>query len=257
MLLASYLSGAAEAANKLPPGEPPDAPFTLPEPEGEPIVTLPVIAGAAADLASRRLLTRPEYDRLDESAKRAAFTVARMTSLDALEKVQTALVEGATHGETLAQFRARLEEAFDGSALGAAHTETVWRTNLAAAYTQGMQEVLADPLVGSEVPYVAYEAVHDSRTRPEHLAMEKYGLDGTNVYRADDPVMRTFAVPWDFNCRCALVPLTVEDAAARGVREAREWVETGRAPARPEWVRPPPFSPPEGFRGPLSDVVRL
>src|SRR5262249_21071406 len=96
-----------------------------------------------------------------------------------------------------------------------------------------------------------YSAVHDSRARPEHRHLERLGLDGTAVYRRDDPVILQFWPPWDYNCRCAVVPLTVADAAARGVKEAQEWLRTGQPPAAPAFVAPPPFSPPAGFAGPV------
>lgn len=49
------------------------------------------------------------------------------------------------------------------------------------------------------------------------------------------------------NCRCLVIPLTVDDAAARGVKEAIRWRDTGEPPARPQFVKPPPFSLPKGW----------
>jgi uncharacterized protein with gpF-like domain len=45
---------------------------------------------------------------------------------------------------------------------------------------------------------LAYYATHDARVRDDHLAMETLGLDGTNIYRADDPIWREYLPPWDF-----------------------------------------------------------
>jgi uncharacterized protein with gpF-like domain len=111
---------------------------------------------------------------------------------------------------------------------------------------------------------VAYYATTDSRVRKNHLALEKLGLDGTNIYRADDPTWQRFRPPWDFQCRCSWVPITVEQAARRGVTEAKEWLaraaamamELGgsasqyyerTAPASPAWVNPPNFNPSPEF----------
>jgi hypothetical protein len=41
------------------------------------------------------------------------------------------------------------------------------------------------------------------------------------------------------NCRCHAIPLSVEDAARHGSREAREWLRTGVAPASPIWAATP------------------
>ena len=48
------------------------------------------------------------------------------------------------------------------------------------------------------------------------------------------------------NCRCGRNPLTVEQAAARGIPEAQQWLESG-PPATPAHV-PMPVELPEGFR---------
>jgi uncharacterized protein with gpF-like domain len=49
--------------------------------------------------------------------------------------------------------------------------------------------VLEHPLVADEFPYRLCSATHDSRTREaSHLEMEKWGQNGTAVYRADDPM---------------------------------------------------------------------
>jgi hypothetical protein len=77
--------------------------------------------------------------------------------------------------------------------------------------------------------------------------MEQLGLDGTAVYRRDDPVWLKFYPPWGWQCRCIVIPLSVEDAAARGVKEAIRWVQTGRPPASPAWVKPLPFDIPKGW----------
>lgn len=232
----------------LPPPLPP--PFAPGEPaigEPEPVLRFPIIEEAAKDLAERRLMLRPDFDELAQDARRAAFTVARVGSVDGLEKIQAALVENVQQGGTLREFRERVDEALGGSALSPGHVELVYRTNLAAAYTAGLTEVLHHPLVSDEFPYLLYSAVHDSRARPEHLAMEKHGIGGGPVYRRDDPVIQTFLPPWDFNCRCAIVPLSVDDAARRGVAEAVEWEKTGIPPERPAFVKPPPFEPPSGW----------
>lgn len=126
---------------------------------------------------------------------------------------------------------------------------------MSQAYSTGLIEVLNHPLVADEFPYLAYHAVHDSRVRPEHLALERHGLNGTNIYRRDDPIWERFTPPWDYQCRCAIIPMTIEDAARAGVHEAQEWLRTGLPPSTPEWVTPPPFSPPEGWNTRIT--VRL
>lgn len=221
----------------------------------EPLVRFPAAEAAARSLLERRAMTRAEFDGLTLDARRAAFTVARVSSLDALEKIQRALADDALTGGTLAEFRTAVHEAVQTSALADAHLETVWRTNLAAAETSGLMRVLSDPMVADEFPYLEYHAVHDARVRPEHLAMETLGIQGTNIYRRDDPIWELFLPPWDYNCRCAIVPLSLEDAAAKGIREAQEWLRAGIPPARPAWVKQPDFAPPAGWTRNLIGAI--
>jgi hypothetical protein len=84
--------------------------------------------------------------------------------------------------------------------------------------------------------------------RPNHIALEKLGIGGTNVYRADDPVFQLFRPPWDYNDRCSSTPMTVRQAAEAGREEARSWLETGEEPAVKAFVPMPPFQPPPGFQ---------
>jgi SPP1 gp7 family putative phage head morphogenesis protein len=151
-------------------------------------------------------------------------------------------------GTDLPQFRKAIEDSVGtGTFLSDAHLETTFRTNVMRGYSEGLQRVLDHPLIESGFPYLQYAAVHDDRVRNEHLEMEQYGIDGSDVYRRDDPVIRTFMPPWAFNCRCSVIPLSVNDAAYRGIREAEKWLESGQPPSRPAWVRYPPFSPPAGW----------
>lgn len=272
--MAGWLAGAARATRGLPPvapspAEPPSlAPASQPPvlppppiaglgpgPEPEPVVHFPIIEEAVNDLEGRRILTRPDFDALATDAKTTAFTAARMANWEALGRLAQAVAVSTAEGSTLAAFRAAVDEALGPDFLSPGHIENVFRTNVSQAYSTGLMQTLAHPLVADEFPYLAYHAVHDGRVRQDHLTMEELGLDGTNVYRRDDPIWERFTPPWDYQCRCAIVPMTVEDAARAGVREARQWLRDGLPPATPQWVQPPPFNPPPGWK--TREAVRM
>lgn len=277
-LLAAWLQGAQRAASNLPEPipfaaaepplagfptsgvivpPPPDLPKGLPGMAGEPepLVRFPIIEAAANNLADRRIMVREDFDRLIEGARRAAFTVARVSNLDAIEKIQMALAEDVRTGGTLAEFEKRVEDALGGSALHPSHIENVYRTNVGTAAAEGLQRTLEHPLVAEAFPYLQYHAVHDSRARAEHRQMEKLGIGGTNIYRRDDPIWQLFFPPWDYQCRCAVVPLSIADAARLGIQEAKQWHQTGLAPEKPIWVPMPSFRPSAGFVGPGKGLV--
>lgn len=83
-------------------------------------------------------------------------------------------------------------------------------------------------------PYVQWFATRDTRTSLYHWALEFCGLDGTNFFRADDPVFRNAP---EIECRCLIVPCSEFDAAQAGVKEAILWEKTGNPPKKPQFVK--------------------
>jgi len=91
-------------------------------------------------------------------------------------------------------------------------------------------------------PYRAIWCHHDSHTRRTHKALTRMGLSRTNVFHESDPVFKMFESPWDFGCRCWNTRVSVREAAAMGVAEARRWLRTGKEPQH-KHVPMPPFRP--------------
>jgi len=216
--------------------------------EPEPVVRLPLIEEAAKDLAGRQAMTRAQFDQLAGEARQKAFTVAGEQSEAVIGKIQDILVTNVAEGADLERFRKQVKVSIgEDTFLSEAHAENVFRTNAQTGFSTGLQTLLEHPLIGDAFPYREYSATHDDRVRDNHKALEKLGIQGTAIYRADDPVWKKFQPPWDFNDRCSWWPLSIEQAAERGLQEAIEWLRTGRPPAQPAWVDPPPFEPPPGF----------
>lgn len=281
--MASLLEGAREVAEKVPPlgtvpleGLPvaeqerlaslPSATATPPPwsppapPSGSPEAThYATIDAAAKNLAERNVLTRRQYDDLDAAARAKAFTVAGVQAQETLTKIRDTLSENVARGADYEAFKSEVLEAVDsGTFLSDAHQETVFRTNVQAAFSDGQAAVLSHPLVRSGFPYSTYDAIHDDRVRPNHIALETHGIQGTNFYRNDDPVFNLFRPPWDYNDRCGWTPRTVRQAAEAGIREAQEWLATGVEPTVKAHVEMPPFAPPPGFqRAPLPTSASL
>lgn len=242
-----YVERAA-AISRIPPAPPWPLRTSVPG-DPPPIVEFPVIQEAAQSLRDRRVLNAADFEQLAGDARSQAFTVAAVESEATLRKIQELLARNIEAGVSFGEFAERAaDELSEGTFLSPAHMETVFRTNVSAAFTDGMNRVLDHPVVQSGFPYAAYEAIDDDRVRHDHLAMMRHGINGTNVYRIDDPVFRLFMPPWDYSCRCSWTPLSVEQAADRGIPEAIEWLRTGQAPERPAWVPMPEFQPPPGFR---------
>lgn len=179
---------------------------------------LPVILKAADWLQTRLDYTPDEFKALDDDAKQLGFTVARTTSLEAVNRIKNSLVENIARGQTLREFKTDAQDALAGTLLSDPQIETIYRTQLAKSYSAGQAAVLRHPLVAPAFPYCLYSATHDSRVRPDHLQLERMGLDGTAVFRADDPFWDLFTPPWAWN---SVVPETELQGRVQCASKAR------------------------------------
>ena len=126
-----------------------------------------------------------------------ALSVAGIENEQVLEQMHEAIGEAIADGETLYDFRERVDEIFDSFGITESnpyHIETVFRTNTSTAYMSGKYfagRELGDGLWGYE-----YVAVMDNRTRDEHAA-----LHGTRAAK-NDRIWNEIWPPNGFNCRC-------------------------------------------------------
>jgi hypothetical protein len=220
-----------------PPQKPPKPPFprfTFFD-ESDDALRFPLIEIAAKRLAERNIMTRQQWEAVDKYAQERAFFITAPISTDTIDRIRNVLVYDVDEGTSRKGFEKAVSEALDGSPIGRAHLENVYRTNLQAAFRDGRETLASNPIVAAAFPYQAYDAIRDTRVRHDHLEMESLGLDGTNVFRRDDPVWDYFTPPWDYNCRCGVNLLTIDAAARAGVREAKEWLRTGKPPIAPEY----------------------
>lgn len=254
----TYAHHALLAKEAAPPA-PPD--FTPPAPaKGEPEeIHFPVIEEAVKQLTEKNVMTRDRYDALDSASRAKAFTVANISAEETLTKIKNSIAENIKEGVDYETWKGKvLQDVDKGTFLSDGHQETVFRTTVQTQFSDGQEAVLAHPLVRSGFPYRARDAIHDERVRKNHLALERMGIQGTNIYRADDPVWQLFRAPWDYNDRCSDTPMTVRQAAEAGIKEAQQWLETGVEPSPPAHVAMPDFRPPPGFqRVPVSAPMSI
>lgn len=148
-----------------------------------------------------------------------AFTVAKMLDMDLLADVRDAVDAAIAEGKQLREFADELEpllrekgwwgrrEVTDPDTGDVVEAElgsrrrlrTIFHTNIQTAYAAGHWSRIEDHK--AEAPYLMYDAVRDSRTRPQHAAW-----DGT-VLPVDDPFWATHYPPNGWNCRCTVIQL--------------------------------------------------
>ncbi len=147
----------------------------------------------------------------------------------------------AERGAGFLRFKRRVKETVGNIHVRDGQLEFVYRNCAMQAVSDQHDAQTADPIVESLFPYEEYLPVHDARTSLEHLALGSLGLNGTGIYRRDDPFWNRFSPPWGMTCRCGKNLLTLEAAARKGVAEAIEWQNSGSPPQEPAWVSLPRF----------------
>ena len=228
---------------------PPDAePFGLP------------LRDAIRYFRRRRAQPLPSWSWLElQRAEHAKmFTVAKSAGFDVLGDVADAVDRAQAQGQTFAQFQADLEPLLrrkgwwgkqtvvgpDGRPrvvqLGSPRRlKTIFRTNLRVSAAAARWQRIQDRK--DRFPYLMYDAVNDSRTRPQHLEWD--GL----VLPVDHPFWKTHGPPNDWGCRCILRQLSEAVMRRRGLEvseppeiRTREWTNrlTGETRAVPEGIDP-------------------
>lgn len=242
-LLAALLAGAARVGDRLPVGvsvpsqqsaeTPPlppavatgslkELPGSLKDRGGslnQPQV-LPLVQRAVESLRSRNLVTPERFSQLSEEARSRALVVAGIVREQALAKLQLLLEEQAAT-PSLASFKRRLQETGLIDSITGQHVETAFRDAVQTAYSDGMDRLLEDPLVGDALPFAETLPIRDSRLSKVCEWASRCGINGTAIYLRADPSWQLVRSPRHIGCRCGTNFLTREMAASRGITGAR------------------------------------
>lgn len=216
---------------------------------------LPWVDAALDDLANRQIVRRAEWDALTTQARRRAFTAAGASTQAALESLRDTLVGTVEQGEGVSFFQERVLDALGTSPLSPAALDNVFRTNVAAAYANAIHQMGQRPVVRDLFPYRERLVVNDSRLTDLCHGLARSGIEGTAIYRADDPVWEHFRPPSHWRCRCGVRLLSIEDAARHGLVSAQRWRNEGVDPH--DFVSWPALSLPRGWApgGPVESVL--
>jgi SPP1 gp7 family putative phage head morphogenesis protein len=150
----------------------------------------------------KKILPADEFYRLEVEARSGAFAIGRVYRTDVTAALQKELVDALERGRTQRDVINRLKAILQGAGhamLGDAHLETVFRTATQMAYGVGRR--IAQEEAAEYLPVWEYSAVGDDRTRPTHMA-----LDGLQ-FPTNHPFWNRYYPPWDFRCRCTVIPV--------------------------------------------------
>lgn len=161
------------------------------------------------------------YTDLLDNAHDRAFVVAKMVDVDLATTVQRSIINAMQEGKGYKAWAKDIDKVlaksgwYDGQinvdaqgnakkvTTGGQHRlETIYRTNVAAAYEAGRQQVIFNDRDDDPFGYVMYSAIMDNRTRPTHKALHG------KVMEKSDPAWSSISPPNGYNCRCTIVELT-------------------------------------------------
>lgn len=177
-------------------------PLNFPPVDGQPVHFLEAIRAAGA-----RHVVLPDvyYGQLQGVARQLAFSIAGIASHDQLKAVMDSLSTYQANGKTFAQWQREI--VVKDLELPRYRLENIFRTNLQGNYQAGHWEQIIRNQ--QHRPYLMYDAINDSRTRPAHRAM-----DGI-IRPIDHPFWKTHSPPNGYMCRCGVISLTEAQAQAR------------------------------------------
>lgn len=179
----------------------------MPEPSINPLPFLEALA-----YWSDKIQIGPKaFAALSDQAKVLVFGVARIAKGDELNTVYQLIGNIASKGWTLDEVKEGAADIFERrgwTGKNAYKADAIIRTNIRSAYMAGRyQQLMA---MRDTHPYWMYTGIRDGLERPAHHAMFN------RVWRWDHPVWDTWFPLNDMNCRCDVIALTPEQAAARG-----------------------------------------
>ncbi|MEZ4376222.1 MAG: phage minor head protein [Polyangiaceae bacterium] len=168
--------------------------------------------------ASRIPITEELLEQLSKTARSRAWTVAGVAQLDVVLLVWDLLRRAIEDGTPFNEFRKavapKLLQAWGQRShreRGGYRIETLFRTNVQAAYNRGRWVQQTDPVVTRRRPYLMYDALLDSRTTRLCITLN------ATILLHDDPWWQSHLPPLHPRCRASLRSLTEAQAARRGL----------------------------------------
>lgn len=184
--------------------------FAAGEPTTTPTIPHVPFEEAIDDLLTREPVLAQNYQQVQQVYERHGFALARSTDLVTTRRVQKVIAdymrEGKEPPRTLDELKAAGFEDFAPS-----YAETVYRTNLNTAYTDGRMRQAEDPDFRAVIGAFEFVTAGDGDVRDNHAAAD--GL----IAATDDPIWQTFAPPAGYRCRCALRAVDRDELESLGL----------------------------------------
>lgn len=150
-----------------------------------------LLIDAIAYALSREVVPSTDYyDKMQGVQRRQAVSIAGMAQTEQIRFVMAQVNSALASGQTFEQFQKSVN--LVDIDLPRYRLYTIYHTNIQTAYSHGRWH--AQQRDKSNKPYLMYDAMNDSITRPAHAA-----LDNT-IRHIDDPWWRGHTPPLGYNC---------------------------------------------------------
>jgi hypothetical protein len=186
----------------------------------------------AIDSVRKRVpVPRAVWDTMQAEERDHAFTVSQVARTQVLQQVLDAIDKAVTTGTAITDFRDevadKLIDQWGGEIPG--RIETIFRTNIAAAYAEGRHAINSAPAVKEARPYWRFDDTDNDRECD--LCHDCHGV----ILPSDHPWWNTHHTPLHHQCECQVTALTPEEAADEGLTETPPDVDAddgfGRQPS--------------------------
>lgn len=176
-------------------------------------------------------LKKEEFNKLSAHLKYRAFTIAKVSSEDLINKVKQIYTKTLEEGKTKAQTLQEVHKILPN--LTANHLSTHYNNNVMIAYNAGRIRHFKD---SKAVQYLMYNAILDGHTT--NLCRKLHGI----VKPKDDPFWDKFYPPNHHNCRSVVYPVHKSQFGKKiSYIEADE--ETGELHRKKIKIKPSKLSP--------------
>ncbi|PKO13840.1 hypothetical protein CVU37_15115 [candidate division BRC1 bacterium HGW-BRC1-1] len=158
--------------------------------------------------------TMDELEGLGREARNRAIVISGAETDAQVSRVKDLIGDYIKTGKTLAEFQSDFAGLWADMGLEGKRpheVENLFRSETMRAYGAGRSMALRSDAAQEAFPLWEYMAVLDDRARPEHAAL--HGV----VLPADDPFWYTHTPPWDYQCRCDVVPVSRREIEKGGV----------------------------------------
>jgi SPP1 gp7 family putative phage head morphogenesis protein len=188
---------------------------TLSDREITRLLESPILVSKAREIVLQKaLMSKREFNRLEDSAKRKAFTVSGVENERIMVQVRQAVADAIQEGASLRDIERAAMDAFHRYGVTwqtPYHAQTVFRTNIESAFADAQWAMIQDPDVRDQVAYLEYLTEADNKVRPSHRKM--HGV----IRPVNDSIWLIWWPPNGYNCRCRIRIITREEAQRRNI----------------------------------------